>query len=63
MTGKNIVCFRHPKYLGDDDPDLSCKACCAAFVERLKAKTASERTDISSWLDSKSSKEIVTWSI
>ncbi|RZA22253.1 MAG: hypothetical protein EOP10_15750 [Proteobacteria bacterium] len=49
-----VVCMRHPKYDGQKNPELRCKACCSIFVNRIKALNAQRALDVSAWLDSKS---------
>lgn len=49
-----VVCMRHPKYTGKDNPELRCKACCSIFVNRIKAQNEKRAMDVSAWLESKS---------
>lgn len=38
----NLVCIKHPHYMGDENPDLSCKVCCSKFVARIRAEQAAK---------------------
>jgi hypothetical protein len=49
-----IVCMRHPKYDGTQNPELRCKACCSIFVNRIKAINTKRAMDVSAWLETKS---------
>lgn len=60
---KHLICLKHPRYRGNENPDLKCKVCCAVFVQRVKARNAQQSQDISSWLESKSARETITWTI
>lgn len=53
MENLAVVCLRHPKYDGQKNPELRCKACCSIFVNRIKAINAKRALDVSTWLDSK----------
>jgi hypothetical protein len=48
-----VVCMRHPKYDGQANPELRCKACCSIFVNRIKAINEKRAMDVAAWLDSK----------
>ncbi len=48
-----IVCLRHPKYDGKDNPELRCKACCSIFVDRIKEINVARSVDVAAWLDTK----------
>jgi hypothetical protein len=49
-----LVCLRHPKYLGTDAPILSCKACCAIFVDAIRrAREQAGISDTYQWLEQK----------
>ncbi len=63
MSKNNIVCLRHPSYQGSGNPDLDCLICCEAYVRELKLKKVQNYLDITQWLESKSSKETLTWTI
>ncbi len=53
---EKIVCMRHPKYDGKQNPELRCKACCTIFVNRIKAINAKRAMDVATWLESKTQK-------
>jgi hypothetical protein len=40
MTASNVRCFKHPQYVGEGTPVLSCKACCGIFISLIKAQNA-----------------------
>lgn len=40
-----LVCFKHPHYVGNDSPTLSCKACCSIFIMEIKRQNAAAQTD------------------
>lgn len=42
VFGGNLVCIKHPHYIGDSNPDLSCKICCSKFVARIRAEQAAK---------------------
>lgn len=52
----NLLCIRHPRYLGQQHPDLMCSACCTIFLrrkeltERMRQKKNSRRKSIYKWL-------------
>ena len=31
-----LVCIKHPNFNGKDKPDISCRACCCIFLQRVK---------------------------
>lgn len=53
---EKIVCMRHPKYDGTQNPELRCKACCSIFVNRIKAINEKRAMDVAAWLDTKTQK-------
>lgn len=55
---KKLVCMRHPKYDGQENPDLRCKVCCTLFVERIKEINSKRALDVTLWLESKSAKRM-----
>ena len=50
---ERIVCLRHPKYDGKNNPELRCKACCSIFVNRIKAINGQRAVDVEVWLATK----------
>ena len=51
-----IVCLRHPKYNGRDNPELRCKTCCSIFVNRIKELNNKRALDVAALLEAKSQK-------
>ncbi len=50
----NLICFRHPDYVGTSSPVLSCKTCCSLFLAELKARNAAGQSmDTTQWLEEK----------
>jgi hypothetical protein len=56
----NVVCIRHRGYKGDTTPDLTCKACCVLYIQRLRqsqrgfsARKSSQSNEKSSLIDTK----------
>jgi hypothetical protein len=53
-----LHCIRHPEYVGEGSPVLSCKTCCSTFIAAIKVKAAAQRPqqseqDINEWLEQK----------
>lgn len=58
-----LVCFKHPHYVGNESPALSCKACCSIFITQIKAQNnakveevtaaAKPTFDAKQWLEEK----------
>lgn len=58
-----LVCFKHPEYVGNESPVLSCKACCSIFIAEIKNQNnahveaskakATARFDTKKWLEEK----------
>jgi hypothetical protein len=32
----NIICMKHRHYNAETKPDLTCKACCAIFIQNIR---------------------------
>ncbi len=41
----NIVCIKHPEYVGEQAPVLSCKVCCAKYISVIKKVQMAKRQE------------------
>lgn len=52
-----MICIKHPKYTGESKVDLSCKACCTIYVQRIKSINDKRTEDVVKWLEQKTYKK------
>lgn len=56
-----VICFRHPRFDPADAPDLSCRTCCQAYVDRIienrKALQEQKKFNTEKWLEEKSRRQ------
>lgn len=50
---KNVVCLRHPHYHGNNPPVLSCKPCCAIYIDFIKQAQQQHQLAPEDWIQSK----------